>query len=700
MWLGALIGGATGRVEVGWVLAGIGLAMLTAGSRSPVPLVVVVIGVGSFSGAVAVERRNATLSADLPGGRGVLVGVATSDTVPYGGSYRFVAGPTGWGNNATGLGSWRGPSIAVITTEDVVAAGDHVSVTGLLRQDADLVRGDPVAGQITARALTVTRGPDSPVMVAGNAFRSRVQSKLGMLGGSPETALLKGFLIGDIAELPETDTESLRRAGLTHYVAVSGSNVALVLGAWWLVLGPLGAGNRARAITGLVVLVVFVVATRWEPSVVRAATMASLVLGGRAAGFALDAWSALGGAVAVLLAVSGDLAYDVGFQLSVAATAGVLLGARLASNRRPRMLWGLLAATVSAQIAVAPILLLHFGSVPLLAPVANLLAAPMVTVATALAGAGVVTGWILPMEVAAWVAGRILDLAGVVGEWPQLGAVAVTGLALVITVSWLARVPWVAAGVVGAVAIAAMLPQAPPDVPTVVFLDVGQGDATLLRDPSGAVVLMDGGREPAVLRTALRDHGVRHIDLLVASHGDADHVGGFDGLLDMLPVGRIWVPEYAEMGDLLEGVIAQAAVHDIPVDLVTSGDRARMGEFQLDVLSPGRRYATDNDGSVVLLVTSGLLTSGGRTVLLPGDIGSVAQANLEPVRPDVMLVPHHGAATTDPGWLAATVGDIAVISVGPNTYGHPAPEILAVLTDLGVTVLTTQDNGHVSIPLR
>jgi competence protein ComEC len=532
-------------------------------------------------------------------------------------------------------------------------------------------------------------------MIVGNAFRSRVQSQIAAVGPSPEAALLKGFLIGDIAGLPEPDTDSLRRAGLTHFVAVSGSNVALVLGAWWLVLGPIGAGNRIRAVTGLIVLAVFVVATRWESSVIRAATMASLVLGGRAAGIVIDAWAALGAAVAVLLVVSGDLAYDVGFQLSVVATAGVLLGARLWFDRSPRLVWALLAATISAQVAVAPILLLHFGSVPLLAPIANLIAAPLVAAATALAGIGVIVGWALPLHLASWTAGIILDVARVVGEWPQLGPAAVIAMATLIAVTWWARVRWAAAVVVASIALVGLMPVRPPTAPTVVFLDVGQGDAVLLRDPSGAVVLMDGGREPSVLRHALRTYGIRHIDLLIASHGDADHVGGFTGLIGAIPVGQVWVPQYAVLGDILDGVVADAGNAGVPVAHVRAGDSARMGEFTLDVLGPVRRYATDNDGSVVVLVSSG-----GRTVVLPGDISAIAQSNLQMLRPDVLMVPHHGAATTDPRWLAETVGGVAVISVGPNTYGHPAPEILTVLESRPVTVLTTLERGDIAIALR
>jgi competence protein ComEC len=692
MWLGALAGAVLDPV-VGWML--IVLAMLgavTGGRR--VLMLIGILGVGVVSGAGAVHRRAETLEAGLPAGRGVLVGVATTDSLRYGSSFRFVLRPTGW-STVWGERPWIGPPIAVIGDESGVVAGDVVSVSGMVRAQPDLIRGDPVAGRITARSVTVQRGSASPVMAAGNAVRRRVQAQIGRLGVSAEAALLRGFLIGDIDDLPESDTESLRRAGLTHYVAVSGSNVALVLGAWWLVLGPTGAGSRTRAVTGLVVLAVFVVATRWEPSVIRAATMAALMLAGRALGVAVDAWLGLGGAVALLLALSGDLAYDAGFQLSVLATAGVLLGARLWADRSPRPVWGLLGATLSAQVAVAPILLLHFGTVPLLAPIANLIAAPLVTIATGLAGAGVIVGWDLPLRLAGIVARLILEVARTVGEWPQLGPVAVAGLGLLVAAARWIRMRGAVAAVVGAVVLVAMIPPPPPATPTVVFVDVGEGNATLLRDPSGAVVLVDGGRDPEVLRAALRRYGVRRIDLLVGSHGDADHVGGFAGLLSFVTVGRIWVPDFATTGEILDEVIGDAESRRVAVDRVARGARAEVGEFAIDVLGPDRRYETDNDGSVVLMVESG-----DHTVLLPGDIEAIAQRSIGPQHPDILVLPHHGAATTDPAWLAATVGPMAVISVGPNTYGHPAPEILEILEASETQVLSTWEEGDISIALR
>ena len=357
-------------------------------------------------------------------------------------------------------------------------------------------------------------------------------------------------------------------------------------------------------------------------------------------------------------------------------------------------LWSVLAATAAAQLAVFPLLLVHFGTVPLLAPLANLLAAPLVTAATALAGVGVITGLTPVLNVAEWVAGVILRLARVAGRWPQLDLLGVVALGGASLLALQPRVRPVIVGLVVGVTAFMMIPPGPPNEPATTFLDVGQGDAVLLRDPSGGVALIDGGPEPANLQAGLRRYGVRKVDLLVATHGDADHVAGFRGLANVIDVARLWVPAGQPRSQLLDEIIDELRASGVTVEEVGTGTRTGLGEFSIRVLGPRRRYAAENDGSVVLWVEARQ-----STVLLPGDIGATAQQELKDLRPDVLLVPHHGAATTDLEWLADTVGTLAIISVGPNNYGHPDSAVMATLQRHAGNVRTTRDEGDITVPL-
>ena len=533
-----------------------------------------------------------------------------------------------------------------------------------------------------------------PLFRTGNLLRDQVLDGVSRYQGRPAAALLVGFLIGDVSDLPPNDEQALRRSGLSHFVAVSGSNVALFLAAWWLAAGPLGWGPRRRALLGLIGVAVFTVVTRWEPSVVRAGAMAALVLGGRLAGIAVDGWTALGSATAAVLLAAPGLAGDVGFQLSVAATSGVLAGAGVWQGRRPRWMWTALGATVSAQAAVAPLLLLHFGSVPLFAPLTNVVAAPLVALATALGGIGVLLGLTPLIGLGLAAADAVLAVARFGRDLPQLGW---AGVLVVLGAALLAQRrrlrPLVALLGVLAVAAAVTLPH-PPSGPQLTVLDVGQGDALLLQGPAGEVVLVDGGPDPAVLREALGSRGIRRVDLLVMTHLHADHTAGLIGITDLAAVGLAWHSDPTGADAPFTTVLAELARAGVPAEVPRPGWQAAVGSFTIDVLGPVRRYVSPNDGSLVLRVTAG-----DTTVLLAGDIEAIAQRELGVIAADVLKVPHQGAATSDPDWLAATAPRLALISVGPNSFGHPAPEVVATLEAAGAEVRRTDHDGDLVVRL-
>jgi competence protein ComEC len=683
VWAGTALGLHLGVIVIVPVLS-VALALLL-GRRTTLAIFVVLAAGGVLSGSMAASRIEATWDADVPEGPVTVIGRVAEDGR---GSRPGIVVPDSLVVGEDPL-PWAGPALAVGLAEGLeLVAGERALIEGILRHAPGRVRGDPIAGRLAARRVERV-GTAGPLFAVGNALRARVESATS--GDGAGRALLSGFLIGDTSQLPARHLDALRRSGLTHFVAVSGSNVALFLAGWWMVTALFGIGSRRRFVLGLVGLAVFVVVARWEGSVLRAATMAGFLLGGSAAGVAVDGWMALGAAVAVLLLASGHLAVDVGFQLSVAATAGIMLGA---AGRTPRWAWTVLAATLSAQLSVLPILLWHFGSVPLLSPLANLMAAPLVSAATVTGAVGVVIGWAPLVDAASRLAGLVLAISHLAAAWPQLGTGAVLLIAALGGLVAFRRLrPWLAVGAALALGAAMLGVGITPSGSTVTVVDIGQGDAVLLRS-EGAVALVDGGRDPLLLAEKLRGHGVGRIDLLIVTHGDIDHVGGLDGIFGDHGVGRLWVPAHGDPGAALERLVAEAVAVGVIVERVDArSPPGTIGNITLRPMGPMRRYAADNDVSIVLWVEAR------RTLLLAGDVESVAQRELPALHPDVLLVPHHGSATTDIEWLAETLGETAVVSVGVNVYGHPATEIMTVLEELGVELFVTQTDGDVTIRL-
>jgi competence protein ComEC len=594
------------------------------------------------------------------------------------------ASPWGWS------GIVRTPVGRVLVRADAGAGGERVTMVGESDGRTQKVAGRWVRATVTTDSFTEGSG-GAVHAVAADRLRSRIIAEIGP-ERSEARGLLVGFLIGDTGGVGPITTDEMRRSGLSHLVAVSGSNVALFLMGLAVVAAPLAIHPAGRLILVGNGLLVFGVLTRWEPSVVRASAMAMVVTVGRFVGIPLEPVTALAlvGGLGVL--IDPSLARSVGFQLSVLATAGLLAGARMfPGSGRIRTAF---VATIAAQLAVAPLLVVVFGEVPVLSPLANLVAIPLVAAATVLAGIGAALGlgWVI------WLAELLtqgfIAIARVAAPWPQLGGLS---LAIVIATAlafWKFRRLRPIGIVVGFTAlVVSLFPASGAPSTGVVFLDVGQGDSILVR-LSGYTVLVDGGPDPAVLAASLSRLGVDRIDLMVATHVHADHVTGLTGMVGRIPIGVIWAAFDPHETPASRRLLEAASIHSVPVERPIAGDSLQVDSATIDVLGPLRRYDSPNDQSIVLLVTFG-----DTRVLLSGDVETIAQRELQVPGVGILKVPHQGAATSDDGWLRDHAGHLAVISVGNNSFGHPSDRVIEILAESGAEVIRTDQEGDVVLDL-
>ncbi|MDE0231219.1 MAG: ComEC/Rec2 family competence protein [bacterium] len=698
VWAGTLAGAYSWGI---WAATAAGAAMVLT-KRSGVALVMAAgLVAGALAGWGAASRATEMLAAPVVEGEVTVRAVARTD--PRGSRDRpwLVARPLAYRfAEDQPWREWLGPVMMVNATHaGELAAGEIFEASGQMVKETGR-RGTSV---YSARMWTGVLARVSPaqgwLVRSANAVRRRVMENL-RTGPPDGLGLVAGFLVGDTTGLTGSDLADLRRSGLSHYVAVSGGNVALFLGALWILMWPVASRPRLRSLVGLVALGVFMIVTRWEPSVLRAGLLAALTLGARAVGLPLGSWAALGTTVVLALLVSAELAESLGFALSVAATLGVMAGMRIGSGRRPRWVWETLGAALAAQVAVAPLLLGSFGSVPLLSPVANLAAAPLVAASTILGGIGSVTGWQPLVGLAAIAAEGVLAVSRFLSPFPQLGWL---GTAVAFGAGFAAwrwsdvRLPMLTTAVL-VLAVVRVFPLLFPLVgsdgagpPAVVFLDVGQGDSILVLG-TAVTILIDGGPDPATLAEKLRKYRVSEVDLLVITHPHADHVRGLEAVVGRMPVGAVWDASYPHETPAYLMLTERIAEEGIPVQRPSPGQVLRAGELEVEVMGPQRRYKHVNDQSIVLVVHLA-----GTDYLMAADIQDVAQAELGDIRPDVLKVPHQGAATSDRQWLRANAGRLAVISVGPNDYGHPVPWVERTLAEAGARVVRTDRHGDVVV---
>lgn len=575
------------------------------------------------------------------------------------------------------------------------------------------------------------------------SFRRTVAEDLVSVG--EEGAVLAALGLGHRGGLSPKQSEHFRRWGLSHLLAVSGLHVVLVggllfgtvtwtgvrvsplairfdlrrIGAAMSALGALGYG----LMTGMGVPVFRAIVAWW------------FYLAGFLSGRAAASAHALALAVFLVVVAQPTLAFDLGAQLSFAATGALLVGSRAAWASEERgephatFLSRSCGSTASVLAWTAPLLAWNGLMVSGWGVVANLLAVPLVAwilLPTALAGA-FWAAWTRLSEGDDWVLGALAEparlflvlLEWMTEQWPAQGPL--------VSLNWVGWVFAMAVGtliilqrrvwarVAGVMALLSWLGSAvaspvEPLRPRLVVLDVGQGDAILVQGQH-ANVLVDGGRSwggrfddgLTTVRPALRALGAARLDVVVATHADLDHRGGLESVLRTIPTDQLWLPDGSQDDPGFRGLLRLARFKEVETRWLSAEGKERLvGEMKWTVLWPqaGGGSFSRNDGSLVLRVD--IL---GDSILLTGDIGEEVERALlrsgQILRSDLLKVAHHGSgfSSTAP-FLRAVEPQVSLLSAGCRMdSGLPSAETLSRLRASSERLLWTGRDGAILVPL-
>ncbi|MGW4478734.1 ComEC/Rec2 family competence protein [Rhodococcus triatomae] len=639
-----------------------------------------------------------------------------------------------------------------VTLRSMTAGRDAFDVGGAVLVFApgegwrDLLPGSRVqfrgrAGETDRADLTVAvvRATGPPTVVgeppwhqrAAGYVRDRFAEAASRALSDDAAGLLPGLVVGDTSNLPQPVADDFTAAGLAHLTAVSGANVSILLGAVLLLTRAAALGPGTSATVAGVALLGFVILARPSASVLRAAAMGAVVLLAIVAGRRRQAMPALGGAVVALLAWFPELAVNWGFALSVAATAAlVLIAPRWARRWQlrgwPRPLAEAVAVAVAAHVVTLPIVAAMSGTVSTVAIAANLLVAPVIAPVTVIGAvvAAAATMWVPLGEVAAlttapplwWLLrvareaaglpGALLTVpSGVVGFGILAVAVAATVAAVALRRLRTAALAVVVGLVVVWVPVRMLAPGWPAPGWVLVACDVGQGDALVLAAGGGSAVVVDAGPDTRAVDGCLDRLGVRTVHAVVLTHLHADHVDGLAGVLHGRSVAQVVTGPMRLPSQAYELVRKAAAGDGVPLTTVRAGQVLTAGSVTLRVLGPTLPAPRDpadadgaaNDQSLVMSVD----TVAGR-ILLTGDVEVPGQRDLlrdgVPLGADILKLPHHGSRTTTPEFLRAVGARLVVVSVGAdNTFGHPNPDTLRTLQEMGATVARTDLGGDIAV---
>lgn len=627
------------------------------------------------------------------------------------------------------------PRSPVLVFADAGAGWEDLSWRSTVAADVRFAPPRDTAGG-TVAVLTPRGGPHvlaapAAALRAADHARARLRQAVDPIPADAR-GLIPGLVIGDTSLTPPELTEAMLDTGMSHLSAVSGSNVAIVLGAVVVVCQWCGVRRSWRAPVALVALGAFMVLCRPEPSVLRAGAMGVVGLIALSTARRRVSLPALAVAVLVLLCLDPALARSYGFALSTLATLGLVVFARpwgdaIAARLpgRARLLGDAIAIPLAAQVVCAPVIVLLQGSITTIAILANLLAAPLVaptTIAGILtAGLGVlwppaatVTAWAGALP--AWLIGRIArtcaDVPFGVVDWVD-GPGGALGLTL-LTVAVILLGPRLrretgrhpaAAGGALALLLAVLWPLPgsagwPPPGWVVLGCDVGQGDAFLVPTGAQSAVLVDTGPDPELVRACLQRAGIERLDAVVLSHFHSDHVGGLPGVLEEVPVAAAYVTPVRDPPVEAERTLATLARAGVPTYPVVGGQQLDWPGVRADVVWPSAQLPSSvgaNNASVVLD-----LTVQDTRVLFTGDIEDLAAAHVADAlvgqRFDVLKVAHHGSAVQDEDLVEEAGAAVALIGVGEdNGFGHPTPSALSLVRRAGAVVLRTDQDGDVAV---
>lgn len=529
--------------------------------------------------------------------------------------------------------------------------------------------------------------------------------------GANERGLLASLAFGDRSALNARLQGEYRQAGVFHVLAVSGAQVALLAAVAWRILRLVGLARGIATVVLCASVALYAIFAGGEASILRAAVMATAAAAATSLDLDEPGWNGLGGAMFALVAVEPAAAFDPGFQLSVAATAGLVAFARAWGSRLfPAVPWAswLLGASLAAQCAVLPVQLHLFHTLPVGGLLANIVAVPLASllligVVAFLAIAAVSPGLAFPL---AWSAERGASfLNGFVHAWAQMPGIDVTvptpplwclvaycgGLVALAVGAPVARaIPVIAAGFLGCLLSGG--PRADGQL-HLFALDVGQGDSLVVVSPHGRVMVVDTGpgsevgwnAARSVLAPFLWNHGIAGVDRVVISHAHADHVGAAAWFVRTFRVAEVWEGPTPVPGDLWKA--NRRVVH--------KGVREIWDGVLLEVLGPpawqgAAPLKVRNDDSVVLSMTFGRAR-----FLLTGDIEAGGEAAVGHLRYDVVKVPHHGSRTSSTGtFVDATCPGAAFVSVGArNRFQHPDPQVMGRYLASGALPLRTDRDG-------
>ena len=570
-------------------------------------------------------------------------------------------------------------------------------------------------------------------------FRQWIRSRFSEFLDQAETGLLLGLLAGDRSQIPDALRSDFQRSGLVHVLAISGFHVVLLAGILMIFLKATGLPHRMVRIIAICLLFLYVPVTGGSPAVRRAVLMFAVPQVGALFQRKANTLNSLGVALLFIMLPEPSVIWNPGFQLSVAATMGILIGGfynpfkRIPEEWHRKKIWNFLQSfifeptyvTLCATLSTAPFLIHHFKTLSPFAWLGNIVVVPAISMGMQAGLFALLSPIDLFREHFCYAARFFLRLASLLTRLmsDSVQASVTVGpfgpaILLLCGFSVLALPLFFKNRIARYFSLCCLLlfsaiytydGYRAISCPTwkLTTLDVGQGDSHLITTPAGSHILVDAGdikRQDSgkdIIVPYLHHIGVSKLDILIITHADQDHFGGAGSILKTFPVKELWITECARISpkENWQQIIGEAYRRGVPIRDLSRGLVYRENFFEIKTVHPETRRCIDENTQSITLRVKGL----GHSVLLTGDLTAQGEAEILKtdvyLKSDVLKLGHHGSKTSSSvPFLDKVNPRLAIISSGRrNRFRHPSKQVIQRLDSMQIPYLNTAEKGTIEI---
>ena len=579
-----------------------------------------------------------------------------------------------------------------------------------------------------------------------NNLSIKIKQNLEKILPEKTVGLAEGILLGDSSELGEGLKENFRDCNLSHMLAVSGMHLSYLILCLNFILNKKNFGIRNCKIISIVVIIIFMLITNMSPSVVRAGISAIIGILGTLIYRKQDTYTTIAFACLLTLIKNPFSLLNIGMQLSYLATLGIvtfyplLSKIKIPEGKIKNYIIENTFVTISANILILPITIYNFNTIPTNFLLSNLIAGPvlgislifeLITVFASVISINLakIPGFIVNVCLA-----LLTKITEIISKIPNITVVTPKILCVILVYIIILNICLYInnkeifknykISKVLFILISITLITNSINIESGMrfyFIDVGQGDSTLICTPTGKNVLIDGGgsRTPdkydvgeKVLLPYLLDRRIKKLDYIIISHFDADHAQGIETVIDKIKVKNIVVSRQASQSAEYDKIIKMCKEKKIRIIEAKRGETIMVDKYaNFDILHPGDTLLDDVKGGLnanAIVAKLNYKTEKGLfTVLFTGDIEYDAEQELvkeygNKLKSDILKVAHHGSKTSSSqNFIELVKPKIALIGVGKdNTFGHPNESVLERLRDLKCKIYRTDENGEISIKVK